>query len=278
MRIITNFKDYYDGAAAIYRDDRPLYRRLTEVIRIKLDRRRDLAPLQPLLEVLHSMPYCRELEGGRRTPLCHLVAFCGRFYPVYAISGVGYPSVNAFIDTVTAGRAGDSAGRGGADSERYVVELQARYARIISEEEACDPPGWAGLRRPFNTKAWARWEQKHVDRTVPIDLFRHFDTPVFSVSQDEGAVVVTVNPCLADLGFMKVVVPFDTAQELDMFLGNQLARQEDPAQLSDELRRDAAGFNDRSFKEDSPGRKANRRANKARKRARREAVKQPEET
>ena len=79
--------------------------------------------------------------------------------------------------------------------------------------------------------------------------------------------VLERNPVLRDLGWQRHAEPFSVWQSVDQYLGNQMARQEDPEPLSDELRRDAHGFDDRSFKTDAPGmRKARRKTNKARKR------------
>jgi len=60
------------------------------------------------------------------------------------------------------------------------------------------------------------------------------------------------NPCLADLDFFKVVSPFEAYQEISMFLGNELAKQEDPAPARDKDLIAAHGFDKFSFRKEGP--------------------------
>ena len=69
------------------------------------------------------------------------------------------------------------------------------------------------------------------------------------------------NPRLSDLGFASVKDPFAAYQEVNMFLNGPLVQREDPLQITDSIvLRDAKGFDDKSFKQISPGKKARRRA------------------
>mgnify|MGYP006282300013 CR=1 FL=1 len=54
--------------------------------------------------------------------------------------------------------------------------------------------------------------------------------------------------------------PWQAYQELEMFLGDTLVEREVMPVLSDRAKRDAHGFDEKSFKQVSPGKKAKRRA------------------
>lgn len=78
--------------------------------------------------------------------------------------------------------------------------------------------------------------------------FLELDSPVLAVVGSQ----LIVNPCLADVHFQKVKSPFEAWQEIEMFMTNDLAKQVDPAPLSDKLRAAAHGFDKHSFRKDTP--------------------------
>lgn len=87
-------------------------------------------------------------------------------------------------------------------------------------------------------------------------LYRRLGCPIFSLSEFSStnrAAVLTRNPRLSTWGFARVVDPYRAWQALERMVGSTLATQVDPPDpIDDGLRRDAHGFDDRSFKK-GPG-------------------------
>jgi hypothetical protein len=72
---------------------------------------------------------------------------------------------------------------------------------------------------------------------------------------------VTRNVRLAPFGFQSTIDPYTAYQEIAMYLAGPLAIQQDPPQdIDDETLASMKGFDDRSFRADSPGKKRRRRA------------------
>ena len=88
----------------------------------------------------------------------------------------------------------------------------------------------------------------------PIVLLDMQEQPLGPVREHEPEryrVRFTLNPCLAELGFERVIPPFDAYQKLESYLFNELAEQNDPpVEISDDIRRDSHGFDKHSFRKD----------------------------
>ena len=81
MRIISNFRDYYDSAQAYGDDDSLMYKRRTEEIDLT-NKKPDLyARVRELVQLFSRMPMIPAGVSGSR----FLVAFCGKAYSFYSI-------------------------------------------------------------------------------------------------------------------------------------------------------------------------------------------------
>lgn len=106
---------------------------------------------------------------------------------------------------------------------------------------------------PLCDTAWSRHalaEQMTV-KEIDVEWFRANKTPVILYRPSSTTIhyCKELNPRLNVWGFQKVFDPYTAYQELDMYLSNQLADQQDPVpQRTQELIRDAHGFDDWSFK------------------------------
>ena len=73
--------------------------------------------------------------------------------------------------------------------------------------------------------------------------------PVRKHEPERFLVRFTLNPHLAELGFERVIPPFDGYQKLEGYLFNELAEQNGlPIEISDDIRRDNHGFDRYSFR------------------------------
>lgn len=106
-----------------------------------------------------------------------------------------------------------------------------------------------------NYQAWLSSQP----RTDLSELHRRFRAPVLCLQKDGPFYVqARVNPRLTDYGFQSVIPPAQAWQAIDQYLGNEMAQQVDPAPLSDDLRRDAHGFDVWSFKNPDPPKRKTR--------------------
>ncbi len=75
--------------------------------------------------------------------------------------------------------------------------------------------------------------------------------PIREHEKDRFRVRITLNPRLADLEFQRILPPYDVFQSIETYLFNELAEQTNPpVEISDDIRRDAHGFDKRSFRKD----------------------------
>ena len=254
MRLISKFKDYYDGLQGTDREATPLYLRTEsrEVIDSK-DKAR-IAEIQALVDawVLFPSPPQNVFIRTR------FLGFCGKIYPFYLWEGGAYDTPEDLVAAAIAA------------PEPREHNRRMDHQRLIRAAE--DPTNWGGWSGGGRTN-WMRWEAQGAPRLEEshTDLFRDFDTPVFTLHRSRQGLVVTKNPCLQELGWHRRLPPYQAWQSIDMYLSNQLARQEDPESkwepISDELRRDAHGFDNKSFKSGAPSeKKARRKLNRKRKR------------
>ena len=273
MRLHSSHKDYYDVMQRTDLEPMPRFVRKNTTEHVLYKDKARVSALAPLSDVLGSIPVMRDIGLH-----ASVLGFCGKLIPLYRILEVdiaGCSSYRSFtsVHEVTAYLRAvpvpwESNGR--LDHQRMI--------RALDEEDEHGADQFHGLS--FNVKGWERWMQtkgRSLDGNHD-DLFRLVGSPVFLLrglsyrcdrlfSSQEAGVVLECNPVLKGLGWHRHMEPFEVWQTIDQYLGNQMAEQEDPAPLSDELRRDAHGFDDRSFKTSAPGkRKARRKANKARKR------------
>jgi len=257
MRLIRDFSDFYDGLQSTDAEALPLYVRKTSKEVIPLKDKARVAQLSALIE-----PYRDFLPAPPRDTYAkrRVLGFCGRLQAFYLWSRNAYLSVDSLREAIL------------QVSDRKYDDLESYRIRRAKEAIRRSDDGATWMDRTFNDKGWAAWLANGAPRweTNHDELFRDLDTPVFVAHFDrDGHFLIEKNPCLRDLGFHKIYEPYTVWQSIDQYLGNQLAKQPDPVSpgYTDELRRDAHGFDNRSFKSDAPSEKKQRRkANRKRKR------------
>lgn len=210
MRIISKFKDYYDGARA-WMDESITYVRKTEEVQ-----RPDLAIALPSYRVISRTVICDELA----TP--GVVHFCGKSYRYLKLHSTGkcYTDLDKFKRALR---------------EEINREAEGRKFKRYSvfEREEDELKGW--LSR---------------GRDIPAEVYIDLGCPVFSVEMTPTRKTVLIkNPVLKETIVPKYVHPWTAFQELSMFLGNTLTVREDPdIERTDELIRDQKGFDEWSFR------------------------------
>lgn len=241
MRVISRFRDYYDGCRA-WRDDNLTYVRGQKEIPRKEFNNEMKALLKPLTDVLEALP---DASYGTEHTHVGVLGFCGKAYPLIYFTPYRYGPIEA--------GAYDTHGMEKILNQRYDQEKAKKYwnGRVLDRlntdiallTKTRSGRNYYG-RYYLNHENWEK-VVPNVNMDLDDNMFVQLGAPVMLL-RDTG---LFLNPCLKDLGFATQVDPYTAYQELSMYLGNNMAIQMDPnTDRSDELIRDQKGFDEWSFR------------------------------
>lgn len=232
MRIISKFKDYYDGGAAFGVDMELMYVRKTEII-----------------ESFKQSIYLYDF---------HVIGFCGEIYPIvnYSQRGVDQKWERSPKKYILYGE----------DTIKYTFDNEQKWKRGYGHIGDADKYhkvkaqttfGW-----PFKSRAELfkeisqsnRFKEIFLEYQVPIFFYGSVDTEISDKNQ------LVLNPNLKNLAFYKVMDTIQAFQQISMFMSNVLVfdPQGDIPTGDDIVLRDSKGFNKFSFRKD-PGQKKRRK-------------------
>lgn len=168
-----------------------------------------------------------------------VIAFCGKFYPFV------YHCIDSKISKVI------------WDAEEAVSKLPKRKSRFFWDEDNIDSE--LGIRRFFDRK-YPSMESLFVKNNVPIFGFKPGAIRSYSWKKNKDFESLVLNPNLKNIQFYKVKDPITTFQEINMYLSGVLgSRSPEPLPISDKLKAQAHGHDDKySFKK-PPGEKKRRK-------------------
>ena len=280
MRIISKYKDYYDGVVAHGADRELCYVRDTRELSkdefIRLDSFRavkeKIVPLYGKMNVALERAVLAA-NSNKRTARTQLesknfdqaiIGFCGKLYPVFSFMDEWFVNTQTFLSVLkklNQPANDDYVIRGGQSNVLVSIE---EYKSILAqfESDTREPAHKDNYNRALHklTRVWLEKFNETYDDGVAVQLDYFFDinAPVFIWLSGHGRrdykQSIIVNPHLVDYKFQSLVDPFTAWQEISMFVGGVLNRPENKmVSVSDEIRRDKKGFDDRSFK-NMPGR------------------------
>lgn len=250
MHIISKFHDYYDSAMGMGVDKTLIYKRVNEpgdflqLPRWKYD----------LKEEKHTVGFHPSDVVSIRSWVIPLV-FCGQLY-LRAIADVTYRN-----PLMTPGYLGPSTvtDRFTADSRKAV--LARIYAEHRLSEKSEQKPRYSRWYNPRDDSVTFKeivstrdWIPTHIREGCPVFLIRNLtDAESRERGTRWGQTDVTYriekNPSLKELGFYQVKAPFETFQELSMFLGGVMGTDARPmVQLSDSEVHAKHGYDKWSFR------------------------------
>lgn len=252
MKIKSKFKDYYDSAMGLGVDPNLLYLRETSPIE-------DESYVKSLVE--HYIPknfrYKNITFSGVTFALnTGAVFFCGKVFKYIEVYIYGLGS-NKPVERPR--------------FHLYSVENFLRFVNRDGVQLTSDGSFTAYHHLPFSLKGVTKYfEDSHKD--IDLDIFFKYQCPVLLLQKDkiDGKFIFEAktsflerNPFLKPFNFMSVKSNYEAFQEISMFLGGVIGQKKEvPVQVSDEIMRDKKGFDDKSFKTPSPGKKFNRRTKK----------------
>lgn len=234
------------------------------------------------------------------------LAFCGKGYHFYKFLDRLYRLPSELEAAMRAADARDLMSQHHSEFKTFGamwdnIHKRAAEKTLLNKRYNAATRQWSHLEPPTD-EGYERWGKGVID--LPAELFRKVNAPYFVLGRrwpnhvthmdarvrdafaarypdfglDKHYInyysvahefdFVTLLPDLKALGLHRLWDPYETWQAVEGYLGNEMARQFDPASArTDELARDYHGFDEWSFKNRAPGeRKARRRENKERKR------------
>lgn len=283
MRIISKFKDYYDSMAGPQTpDELPIFLREEQELAFEVylpggAGLTDTAKhLLPVFQLIDTAPRLSELSTTYNYVSMEVTIIAGRMYPSYfdrpnahMERPIRWNDVPEVLEAIEQGTIG-------FDTEGYNHTLKAlRKAVEHSKKSKCDktwnnysgsktiPSTRLGLY-PFSLYGWEEFKRDFSygfsgEEVIRPEVHRFFRSPILHVYKPARGRSYTcvISPRLKDLSFSSIRLPHLVAQDIDQYLGNQMARQLDPVPVrTQELIRDAHGFDDTSFKHGTPDRRA----------------------
>lgn len=241
MKLISKFHDYYDSVAY---SDEPIFIRKMEILESTSV---SVEITDKALEIMDKFRWISYFNKSKKVVLCQqlvdsLLCFCGKIYPVLQINSDLFCNLNK----LNAYRDGEeiiiSKSCFPFDKRNGVGSFEEHFKNIIQESNG---------------------------NALAYDLNVALKTPIVLISKCRNLKIPTdrrkyiqyeVNSKLSLVNFQAVMTPWQTYQEIEMFLGTILVENQDkPAIMNDELKRDSKGFNEWSFKQVGPKKRKRRK-------------------
>lgn len=253
MKIISDFKDYYD-TACVYGID-PSIKYVRKSVIEDVDMRRtgsdsyssELAEkIREAMQLFLDIPSSVNLSGykfGTNDWGKVLIGFCGKLYPAVEVNGKFFYDYDSFLSAAI-------------EYIRKVIEPNNSRKEenfLKSIEEKFDP------KYPWRNNVFSkdRWNTVKEKCNQPFhDLFIKAGCPIFSITKEvfnaQYIRTITINPKLSDYNFFSVVPANEAFQNISMYLGNELATQIDPTDtIPDDVKIHKHGFDKTSFRKQS---------------------------
>jgi len=229
MRIISKFKDYYDGVGAGDLDHIPVYERHEKQIEL----------IQPFPRGWRQSKYLivnrnNKVSGFKsglvteRSLYTYVIGYCGELYPILKVV------------------------QDNGSISKYWYEYDvSTYLNYVEK------PRWSFDRHEQNLNEWLE-----LIKTLKLkDIFKEHNVPVFifdgfEIDTRKGTqpvLQVTLNPRLRKYEFYKVKEPYTAYQDIRVYVGNDLAHdtEVDVPTGDDKTLAESKGYDKWSFRKES---------------------------
>lgn len=260
MRIISNFKDYYDPAVTYSTDvtyvrsfsleylrkDGEMDTFLTSILQAKFGWTSRLS----MLKVYDSFnTFIWNIHGAATWVRPVFIFFCGKVYVIgMAVTEPGRSWTPVF-------------------SKEQVLEIGIDNLLKIGREREANRLREKGIEGLYSQAGRSRMFLGFGCADIPPDLFLKHNSPCMAVCYNVddrhgmdffggGSWSLLVNPSLANFKFYKLVDPYTAAQEIEMYIGGVLGAPQAPTEvISDEVRIQQHGFDKLSFRKSKENKK-----------------------
>ena len=239
MKIISNYKDYYDGCQKYGIDTTIQYIRKEK--EIKLLEKKDLS-----LNIIKNIQISGdETFYNNFRKASGVIGFCGKLYPYFIFSRENNKYDKQVINNIK-----DLCAFIENNVDKDVVK--SFYSKEKHYKYSYLRRGWYFLSE-FSYNMTNAYFETYSGSKDSLDLFDKYKVPIFKVEQKEREkYTLTLNPNLKELNFMKLIDPFTAYQEIEMFISGVIGVQNpELIQISDKVKIEKRGFDKWSFRKQS---------------------------
>jgi hypothetical protein len=229
MKIVSKFRDYYDGVQGMYRDDHPLYIRKNISLEIKNPFNRRSFKIGRIW-----------VEDKEYMYKEFVVGFCGKIYygvevELSRTSWGNLPEKHVFYDM-----------------EKLNCFLNIYQSSSKWKDEFIKSNNGNNYRWKQAPKFISRRDEILEDKSL-LGIFTKHSVPSFVIDLTlDQKEILSLNHELKKYEFYKQFDSYTAFQELDMYIGNDLAQSNDPSMPvgGDVVVAESKGFNKFSFRKD----------------------------
>jgi hypothetical protein len=239
MRIISDFRDYYDASQALGHDPTVVYLRKQKEILIP-----DF-PF-PTTKYRRCLWYYRSWDRDINEIKSYTIGFCGKIYAVIQMRASGEEKYS-YCYTIKA-----------------VDAFMEKYCKKKDIEAFRKKQKWNKLSTRDNFKKF--FDDTAAKRDAFENIFVENGVPIFLAEEGRTAwnapkkpVPLTANVELKQYQFYKVFDTYTAFQEIEMYLSSIAVPSKEMPEITDVLKADSKGFDKFSFRADSSPRKQRRK-------------------
>lgn len=229
MKIISNYKDYYDAAQAYGIQQDLIYKRFQEEVEISrnpkwmnISKNGYLIPVERILLDVNSYYDAHGYYGTHHNYIevdYTILGFCGNIYE--GITLQKYENNNLISQDTFYELEG---------IEKYILNIQKKHKKSLAFEGWSEQPSGNSINE-INFQEFFKY---NLCNQKNIDIFQEIQAPIFTAKYEENKVKIIKNPNLKNLGFYRVMDTYLCFQEISQFLGGVLVMQENiDSNLSD---------------------------------------------
>jgi len=246
MRIITDFRDYYDASQALGHDPTVVYMRKEKDIVLPID-----FPFPSLDYMRYGWAYKEWDRVISADP--YIIGFCGKIYAALRMVGRGKNYHKDYRD----------------DSDvEYCYTMEAVEAFIESHCKKRDIEKFKEKRSHSKITIQDKFKKFFDDveekREAFGNIFADNNIPIFVAEEERRSwqapktVILKANVALKEYEFYKKFDVYTAFQEIEMYLGSMAVPAKEMPIITDVLKADSKGFNKYSFRKD-PSKKKKRK-------------------
>lgn len=210
MRIISKFKDYYDGPSYSSPQDDLVYIRKQK----KLEFNKNILD--------DNSTYCYQS--------IYYIGFCGKIYPTYSFS-TSIDVLNFFYST--------------EEMLKYIDDNFDEHDAEFIKHGYCYRK-WRKSKRyywwPDFNKVKKAFRSDAIDQVNKLNIFEKYNVPIFSIHLYRNKTELILNCNLSEVQFFRKFNTFRTYQEISMYLGNGRAAREYVPEMDNKTKIEQHGF------------------------------------
>lgn len=249
MRIVSEFRDYYDSAVPY--NNSTLWNRKNHKVSLDITKKNSWL-CHDLVKFL--------LNGWDHRPVLHgnsdsiLLGICGKLLPVILLKDI--PAIEKNYEAYLCGYLNHEVLNISAhtDYKDYLIKRNKQYALEVKSRNSWRTVvfhslfGKSSIKEPDSV---TNWVYGYTNKKDLLSVFVSLGTPIFIIEYYDHKVQLNINPKLKDYGIPSLYDPWSIYQKLEQYLSNELVDLKfPPFSMSDELKRDAHGFDVTSFKKE----------------------------